>query len=84
MLGITQEISTVSYMRMSTMDRMTEIIEKDLQYLAKINPTLIGDAEVGRNSSKIQLIIAELLLDIREELRQIKKSQGDSKWGSKL
>lgn len=65
------------------MDRLSETVSEEIQSIAgKIPNACMSNIELY--NANLNVIIAELLLDIREELRQIKRSQGDSKWGSKL
>lgn len=60
------------------MDRMTDLIEQDLTAIKE------SDSELNIKDFKLKCLIAELLLDIREELRHIKRSQGNIKWSPKL
>lgn len=65
------------------MDRLSETVSEEIQSIArKIPHACMSSVELY--NANLNVIMAELLLDIREELRQIKRSQGDSKWGSKL
>ena len=61
--------------RKTLTDAMQEIAEKfkdtDFRYMYRYG--------IDRDS-----LFLEVLLDIRDELRSIKKTQGDSKWGTKL
>lgn len=62
------------------MDRDRETLQSEFNKIMNLCETC-NDSRYPKERDKL---IMEILLDIREELRQVKKTQGSSKWGSKL